>query len=399
MARQRIETQIKEPITLRIRNRSNGVKALFLDTNYNGIRTQEYLKLYLVPEKRGDKDAKILNKSTLQAANAIKMQRIKELLGRKAGFKVVNGKLLLVDWVDMKREEYVKNAENIGRNPGSAYGYGTLKTHLEYFIKENYNHPIYLSDINKEFCLKFVEYLNSAHNLRIRADKEPKSLANNTRKRLFAQFEAIINKAVKADYMESNPIERIDRSDKPKTIPTERSFLTAEELRVLQEHPYGPDRVRNAFFFSCFCGLRWSDIKSLTWDNIRKDGDNWMIAKRTIKTGEWVFNPLNEEAKSFLPLPASGAKGEDLVFDLPTAAAANADLKRWMAVAGIEKKVTFHTARHTFATLILTLGADIYTTSKLMGHSNIATTQIYAKIVDEKKANAVNLMNGILNTA
>ena len=124
-----------------------------------------------------------------------------------------------------------------------------------------------------------------------------------------------------------------------------------------------------------------------------------MIAKRTIKTGEWVFNPLNEEAKSFLPLPASGAKGEDLVFDLPTAAAANADLKRWMAVAGIEKKVTFHTARHTFATLILTLGADIYTTSKLMGHSNIATTQIYAKIVDEKKANAVNLMNGILNTA
>ena len=188
----------------------------------------------------------------------------------------------------------------------------------------------------------------------------------------------------------------MDRADKPKTIMTERSFLTLEELRLLQGHPYGPEKVRQAFFFSCFTGLRWSDIKSLTWENIKKDGDSWAIAKRTIKTGEWVFNPLNDEAKSFLPSEADSVNG--LVFDLPTASAANADLKRWAKVAGIEKKVSFHTARHTFATLMLTLGADLYTTSKLLGHTNIATTQIYAKIVDEKKAKAVSLMNGILNS-
>lgn len=396
MARPKKETKAKEPVTLRIREGRTGNKSLYLDIYQDGVRSYEYLKMYLIPEKRGDEEAKLINKNTLAAANAIKAQRIKELTSGKAGIRVKRDKVLLLDWVDQKREEYVKNAEASGRRAGTAFGFGTLKTHLEKFISENCKGPVYLSSIDKDFCLKFVDYLNTAKNLRIKEDREPRPLANNTRKRLFAQFEAIINKAVKSELMDSNPIEKMERADKPKTIMTERSFLTSEELRTLQDHPTGPENVRKAFLFSCFCGLRWSDVKSLTWDNVRKDGDNWLIAKRTIKTGEWVFNPLNEGAKSFLPSEEESANG--LVFELPTASAANADLKRWAKAAGIEKKVTFHTARHTFATLMLTLGADLYTTSKLLGHSNIATTQIYAKIVDEKKAKAVNLMNGILNS-
>lgn len=396
MARPKNETKAKEPVTLRIREGKSGNKSLYLDIYQNGVRRYEYLKMYLIPEKRGDEEAKLTNKNTLAAANAIKAQRVKELVNGKAGIKVKRDRILLLDWVDLKREEYVKNAEASGRKAGTAFGFGTLRTHLEKFISDFCKGPVYLSDIDKDFCLKFVDYLNTAKNLRIKADREEKPLANNTRKRLFAQFESIINKAVRAEVMEANPIERMDRADKPKTIMTERSFLTLEELRLLQGHPYGPEKVRQAFFFSCFTGLRWSDIKSLTWENIKKDGDSWAIAKRTIKTGEWVFNPLNDEAKSFLPSEADSVNV--LVFDLPTASAANADLKRWAKVAGIEKKVSFHTARHTFATLMLTLGADLYTTSKLLGHTNIATTQIYAKIVDEKKAKAVSLMNGILNS-
>ena len=70
-------------------------------------------------------------------------------------------------------------------------------------------------------------------------------------------------------------------------------------------------------------------------------------------------------------------------------------LRKWASEAGITKHLTFHTARHTFATMMLTLGADLYTTSKLLGHTDVATTQIYAKIVDKKKDEAVNLVNGI----
>lgn len=398
MARPKNETKAKEPVTLRIREGRSGNKSLYLDIYQNGVRRYEYLKMYLVPEKRGDEEAKLTNKNTLAAANAIKAQRIREIAEGKAGIKTKRDRVLLLDWAELKREEYVRNAEASGRNPGTAYGYGTLKTHLEAYISERKRGPVYLSDIDKEFCEGFIAYLNGAKNLRKKEEDETqrKPLANNTKKRLFAQFEAIINKAVRSELMEANPIGKIESSEKPKTIMTERSFLTADEVRALTAAPCGNEQVKRAFLFSCFCGLRWSDIKSLRWENIKKDGDSWLIAKRTIKTGEWVFNPLNEEAKTLLPSEEESVAG--LVFNLPSPESANATVKRWAKAAGLDKKVTFHTARHTFATLMLTLGADLYTTSKLLGHSNISTTQIYAKIVDEKKAKAVSLMNGILNS-
>ena len=72
-------------------------------------------------------------------------------------------------------------------------------------------------------------------------------------------------------------------------------------------------------------------------------------------------------------------------------------IKDWAKLAGINKYVCFHTARHTFATMSLTLGADLYTVSKLLAHQNISVTQIYAEIIDEKKDKAVDLMNGIFD--
>ena len=93
------------------------------------------------------------------------------------------------------------------------------------------------------------------------------------------------------------------------------------------------------------------------------------------------------------------AKQTDKVFNMPLIEGNyyNVLLKEWVKSAGITKKVTFHVARHTFATLELTAGADLYTTSKLLGHSNVTTTQIYAKIVDKKKAEAVNLVSNLFN--
>lgn len=98
-------------------------------------------------------------------------------------------------------------------------------------------------------------------------------------------------------------------------------------------------------------------------------------------------------------MPERGnAADTDKIFELGDYPTARQRLKVWIEAIGLKKHVTFHVARHTFATLMLTLGADLYTTSKLLGHSKVTTTQIYAKIVDAKKVEAVNLVNGIFGT-
>ena len=112
------------------------------------------------------------------------------------------------------------------------------------------------------------------------------------------------------------------------------------------------------------------------------------------KTQKTLYLPLSNEALKWMP-ERGEAKDTDKVFHLPNQTYINMVLKVWAANSGIAKTVTFHTARHTFATMMLTLGADIYTTSKLLGHTQVKTTQIYAKIVDKKKDEAVNLTDGI----
>ena len=111
------------------------------------------------------------------------------------------------------------------------------------------------------------------------------------------------------------------------------------------------------------------------------------------KTEKPVIIPLSEEAKRWLPKP----KGITTpFFDIPTTQTViGRALRKWAEAAGVEKHISFHCSRHTFGTMMLTLGADLFTTSKLMGHTNIQTTEIYAKIVDKKKEEAINLIDGM----
>lgn len=114
------------------------------------------------------------------------------------------------------------------------------------------------------------------------------------------------------------------------------------------------------------------------------------------KTQKTLYLPLSGEALKWMP-ERGEAKDTDKVFYLPYPTYINVVLKTWAQNSGINKTITFHTARHTFATMMLTLGADLYTTSKLLGHTQVKTTQIYAKIVDKKKDEAVNLVNDVFN--
>ena len=144
--------------------------------------------------------------------------------------------------------------------------------------------------------------------------------------------------------------------------------------------------------FSCFCGLRISDIRKLKWEDIEQvtDANGNTHYRLSITMQKTITYQLSNEAVKWLP-----KRGErEFVFDHLTKKSKLCMVVRdWAKSAGIKKYVTFHTARHSFATMMLTLGANIYTTSKLLGHSNIRTTEIYAKIIDKKKDEAMGLID------
>lgn len=148
----------------------------------------------------------------------------------------------------------------------------------------------------------------------------------------------------------------------------------------------------------CFTGLRYSDMKALNWSEIHKaaDGKTEYIDHIQVKTKDRVTIPLSEETKKWMP---KREEGIDNIFHNLTITSTTVEvvLKEWMEAAGITKHITYHCSRHTAATMLLTLGASIYVVSKILGHKSIKMTEIYAKIVDKKKLETVNLVNGMFD--
>lgn len=249
---------------------------------------------------------------------------------------------------------------------------------------------ILLKNIDKEYILKFIKYLSTANQEHSRKEKK---ISANTQVCYFKELNYCLNYAVVEDILPLNPMNKIRNEDKPKRKKTEREFLTIEELKALSQTDFYNKTLKQAFLFSCFCGLRHCDIVALTWGNLKRDN----MGKTQLhivqqKTQEVISLPLSKEALKQLP-KRNGALDTDIIFhDLISLGRTNEILSRWAQAAGINKHITFHVARHTHATMMITLGADLYTVSKLLGHTNIQTTQIYAKIVDETKSKAIDLI-------
>ena len=185
---------------------------------------------------------------------------------------------------------------------------------------------------------------------------------------------------------------------KPQKRQAEREFLTIEEVKKVMNTPCRYELVKKAFLFSCFTGLRYSDMKALNWSEIHKaaDGKTEYIDHIQVKTKDRVTIPLSEETKKWMP---ERVKGIDNIFHnlKITSTTVEVALKEWMQAAGITKHITYHCSRHTAATMLLTLGASIYVVSKILGHKSVKMTEIYAKIVDKKKLETVNLVNGMFD--
>ena len=153
--------------------------------------------------------------------------------------------------------------------------------------------------------------------------------------------------------------------------------------------------LKRAFLFSCLTGLRKSDIEKMTWNEVQIHGDTTRIIFKQQKTGAQEYLDISTQAVEYLG--ERGEKDEQVFKGFIYNNLILLELRRWALKAGITKDITFHCGRHTFAVMMLDLGADIYTVSKLLGHKDLKTTQIYAKILDKKKQEAVGLIPSLNN--
>lgn len=377
------KTKLKEPVKVRTKKLADGSESYYLDIYVDGKRQYEFLKLYRLPEINAR--IKEQNRATLAAVETIKSKRIIELTNNKAGLKNTSGrsKMLLTDWMRTFYEEQKR------RGVRGVKLLGTVSNLISIYIGKN---KVRMGDIDKDFCVAFIRWLQSGYKTTWGNPLSPKSMSDYV-----GYFSTALNAAVRADIIPENPFMSLTPTERIKVPESKREFLTVDEIKTLIVTKCPREDVKRAYLFACYCGLRLSDVYALRWCDISKDGEQWRTSVVMKKTTTPIFLPLSLQAMKWLP-ERGDAPDNGKVFDgLIAEPNINKVLAKWTKAAGITKKITYHTSRHTFATMMLTLGADLYTTSKLLGHSNVKTTQIYAKIVDSKKVEAVNLVDSVFD--
>jgi len=254
--------------------------------------------------------------------------------------------------------------------------YKSILIHLKDFCnKEKINKPT-LKSFNTELCLRFQNYL---------INKLPK-ISQTTVHGYMIALKTSFFRAIKQSMLKENPI----TFDIPKAIETNRTTLDLNELKQLLNCQFetkvtGAETIKKSFLFACFTGLRKSDILRIKWTDIQ---DNQLsIIQYKTRNAKPIYNhiSLSEQAVSILSTIEKN-KDNDLIFwDIPSKTTVDKFLINWGYAAQIKKHIHFHASRHTFATIGLTFGIDLYTMQNLLGHSSISQTQIYAKIVNAKQ--------------
>lgn len=374
----------KENVKLRQRPNVSGTSSLYLEINFNGKRTYEYLKLYIIPERtKADKDA---NRETMQLANAILAKRILEIKNGRFGFKEPAQKTQFFPYFEALTNK--RNQMSIG----SGGSWRSALYHLKiYEPRQN----ITFDEITPQWIEGFRDYLNEdavAWSYRNNERVPRPLLSNNSKVSYFNKLRACINQAYEERIIDENPLRGISGI---KAEEGKRMYLTLDEVKTLANTECEYPCIKRAFLFSCLTGLRLGDIRRLAWSDIYDEGDHTRIIFQQGKTKGLEYLDISPQAVELL---GERGKPQQSVFnDMRSNSLINRALAVWVAKAGVPKHITFHCGRHTFATMMLDLGTDIYTTSKLLGHKSISTTQIYAKVLDKNKQLAVGRIPNIFD--
>ena len=344
------------------------------DGKVKNLRSYEYLNLFLIDKPKIPID-KQHNKDTLQLAKSIKAKRELEIKNGLYGF--TNEFKQSTNFIDYFKNQMEKRKQSKGN-------YGSWDSTLKHLIKFA-GTKVSFREIDQTFCENFRDYLK---NTAKKSSGQP--LSSSTVSSYFNKFRACLKEAVKKKIILSNPATDVTN---PKVIENIREYLTLDELKAIVKVECRYDVLKRAFIFSCLTGLRWSDINNLKWSEVQNTNEGWRITFHQKKTKGLQYLDLSEQSRGYL---GEASSPDERVFTgLTYSSYMNVELSKWMMRAGITKDITFHCARHTFAVLQLTLGTEIFTLSKLLGHSELKTTQIYAKIIDEKKREAVNKIPNI----
>lgn len=369
----------KETVRLRAKTLKSGSQSLYLDIYLDGVRRYEFLKLYLLPGKA----SKEANEKTMQLAMAIKSKRIIEIQNNKYGFDN-SSNVGSADFLQYMIDRAIRvQRKDVSLKLGTVYCTKWSASLLRKYAKRE---KIPFKMIDKKFVEGFVTYLRNYQT------KMGTPLKNSTYCRLFSAFVAGLNSAERDQIIAVNPAKFLAAKERPQLERIHRGFLTIEEVRTVFKTDYPQSPYSKAMFlFGCLTGLRYSDIVALKWSNISKsDNDTWMINFIQQKTQNANSVPLSDEARGLMP--ENDGKSVYVFGKQISHQTLNYHVKKIIKKARIEKYVSFHTSRHTFATMMLTLGADLYTVSKLLGHTNIKTTQIYAEVINQKKKDAIDLI-------
>lgn len=242
-----------------------------------------------------------------------------------------------------------------------------------------------LSEVDGTDIRTFIHWLQ-AHTFTSRARSY--RLSGNSICAYVSALGSQLRAAVCEGLLNANPFILLARRELPQQRLGSRAFLTLSEIHRLESTPARNELIGKMFLFSCWTGLRYSDLTALRWEDVHLDGGSQVITICQKKTGSPVTIPLNTKALACLP-PKRGKRRSVFGYS-QSLSTYERILKRWAADCGIPKTLTSHVGRHSFATNLLCAGVDICTISKLLGHKSIKTTQIYVSVLDESKRKAVD---------
>lgn len=375
-------------VKLRQKAISKGRKSLYLDF-YPPIphpetgepTRREFLGLYILAKPKTPLD-KQGNENQLRVAEGMRQQRENILNKPEVYSQYEKEQLRLKEQGELCFVEYFRTLADKRKSSNHDNWVSALK-YLERFT----NGTLKFADLNEKLLEDFKQYLLTTKSTR--SDKA--TLSPNSAKSYFDKVKATLREAYKDGILQTD----LNVKVKPiKAVETRREFLTLEELNALVKTPCNNPLLKRAALFSALTGLRHSDIKKMIWGELEYiEGRGYFLNFDQKKTKGIEVLPISEQAYSLTDgatnpkdMPQAAPVFEGLTYS----AYHNKHLFQWIGAAGITKDITFHCFRHTYATLQLSSGTDIYTVSKMLGHKDLKTTQVYARIVDERKREATS---------
>lgn len=360
-------------VFLREKKISKGRKSLYLDfyppiknPNTGKSTRREFLGIYIFERSKNPAETQH-NKEAKALALNIKNKRFKEINEGIYGFQSEAKK---------KKSFLQFYHECVKKRYSTKSNYDNWLSSYHYFA-EYFQDDLTMEELSMEVIEDYKAHLENLE------------LAQNTKHSYFNKLKAAVKEAYRKGLI---PVNYASRVKGIKAEEVKREFVTLEELQTLSKTDCENKILKKAFLFSALTGLRFSDIRNLKWQDLYGNHENgYFIRFRQKKTKGEETLPIPQSARELL----GDIKGADTpIFEgLHYSAWNNLKLREWVMNAGIRKKITFHCARHSFATIQLALGTDIYTVSKLLGHKELKTTQLYAKIIDQKKTEAMNKLN------